>query len=733
MSNKCYVKCNEYINTDCVVYKSDDLPNIGVDGQRNLTTILKLIDEKLEDVTASTLYLEAGDNMSITGTGTELDPYIFSASGFESALTFSTGLNRSVNTITATIATGKSGGQTAYGGTGASENLVLSSTTSGTKGKIIVGATTGDEIQLTAFPDTRDDGPTANALYVDASGNLKFGPVAGAGGWSTLGNAGTVAGTNFLGTTDTQSLVFKINSVFAGVIPYRAGNDNATLSLGVNAGAAAAVTARSTAIGQNAMRYATGFDNVAYGSTALHLLGSVAGLNEANLAIGTSAWYAHTIGYRNTIVGNYAGGFGSQGNYNVGLGTFVLEHSRGDLNTAVGDESMRGNRNGNQNTAGGFFSLGNNSSTVTSIAVTNGGSGYTSATVTIDPPDAGTPGATSIQATATATVLAGAVTGITITEMGRGYDTTPSVTINGDGTGATALATLSSGHYNTAFGGASGFNNRAGQYNSWFGYSTFSNELWDDKCTHLGALASRDSGVTALTKLTNATSIGYNAKVSTSNTLVLGGTGADQPNVVIGGKTGSELLTLGTAGSQAGIMSMAGGTSGKIIFQTAAAAGTWTLTWPTNDGTSGQVLSTDGNGVTSWIDVSSGSGGTGASPGGFLTLENSTADATPTSLGNVTGLPTYCVGMVTMIMTGLFDADTGITGEKKVRFTKNGSTITLGTIVDIMADEVDTALTGATWTIATSGGNIFPQVTGLAATGISWKVSYTIQLLEYIP
>lgn len=60
------------------------------------------------------------------------------------------------------------------------------------------------------------------------------------------------------------------------------------------------------------------------------------------------------------------------------------------------------------------------------------------------------------------------------------------------------------------------------------------------------------------------------------------------------------LLTLGTAGTTAGTLSLAGGTSGTITLQTAAAAGTYTLTLPTSDGNSGEVLTTDGSGVLSW-------------------------------------------------------------------------------------------------------------------------------------
>lgn len=85
--------------------------------------------------------------------------------------------------------------------------------------------------------------------------------------------------------------------------------------------------------------------------------------------------------------------------------------------------------------------LPRSSGTVLSCAVTAGGSGYTAATVALSAPDAS--GIPVVQATATATVAAGAVTAITVTNAGVGYLTAPTVTISGDGTGATATATLS--------------------------------------------------------------------------------------------------------------------------------------------------------------------------------------------------------------------------------------------------------------------------------------------------
>ena len=64
----------------------------------------------------------------------------------ESALTFSTGLTRTTNTITANLSTGVSGGQSVIGGTASGNNLTLSSTSNATKGKILFGTSGYDEV-----------------------------------------------------------------------------------------------------------------------------------------------------------------------------------------------------------------------------------------------------------------------------------------------------------------------------------------------------------------------------------------------------------------------------------------------------------------------------------------------------------------------------------------------------------------------------------------------------------
>lgn len=64
-------------------------------------------------------------------------------------------------------------------------------------------------------------------------------------------------------------------------------------------------------------------------------------------------------------------------------------------------------------------------------------------------------------------------------------------------------------------------------------------------------------------------------------------------------------IIAGVAGTSKGYLQLAGNSSGSVGIQPAAAAGTWTLTLPTGSGASGQVLTTDGNGITNWTSASS--------------------------------------------------------------------------------------------------------------------------------
>jgi len=94
-------------------------------------------------ITGSTLNLEPA-NASFGGALSSTDWSTFNSK--ESALTFSTGLTRSINTITNNLSTGISGGQSVIGGTASGNNLTLSSTSNATKGKILFGDSAYDEV-----------------------------------------------------------------------------------------------------------------------------------------------------------------------------------------------------------------------------------------------------------------------------------------------------------------------------------------------------------------------------------------------------------------------------------------------------------------------------------------------------------------------------------------------------------------------------------------------------------
>lgn len=94
-----------------------------------------------EDKTSIQTKLGAATSIN-SGYLTNTDWSIFD--GKQDALTISTGL-AGTTTITATLSTGKAGGQSAIGGTAASEDLTLSSTSHGTKGSILFGTSCYDE------------------------------------------------------------------------------------------------------------------------------------------------------------------------------------------------------------------------------------------------------------------------------------------------------------------------------------------------------------------------------------------------------------------------------------------------------------------------------------------------------------------------------------------------------------------------------------------------------------
>ncbi len=135
------------------------------------------------------------------------------------------------------------------------------------------------------------------------------------GGWALLGNAGTVDGTNFIGTTDNVPLDFRVNNVLSG----RIDNTKENTFFGYSSGIAVTSGVRNT-------------------------------------FIGASAGISDTSGSRNTIIGRYAGAVLKSGTDNVFLGNDAGGQSLSNYNTFLGVSSGYNNSTGINNIGLGYYS-----------------------------------------------------------------------------------------------------------------------------------------------------------------------------------------------------------------------------------------------------------------------------------------------------------------------------------------------------------------------------------------
>jgi hypothetical protein len=285
--------------------------------------------------------------------------------------------------------------------------------------------------------------------------------VASSGGWSTTGNGGT-APSNFIGTTDSHDLRFKVNNKRAGILA-----TNGNVALGIDALPKTTFGKELVAIGDSALaNNSVGDYNTAIGSNVLY--SNTTGDN--NTAIGRKALYSNTTGYSNTASGTEALYSNTTGYYNTASGTEALySNTTGFNNTANGNEALFSNTSGYSNTASGNEALYSNTTGDNNTA--NGSAAL----------GANTTGSNN---TAVGWVaLRWNTTGFNNTANGyaslrqntTGYNNTASgfealnyniTGTNNTANGASALSLNTSGNYNTANGGSSLYSNTTGGYNT---------------------------------------------------------------------------------------------------------------------------------------------------------------------------------------------------------------------------------------------------------------------------
>lgn len=175
----------------------------------------------------------------------------------------------------------------------------------------------------------------------------------------------------------------------------------------------------------------------------------------------------------------------------------------------------------------------------------------------------------------------------------------------------------------------------------------------------------------------------------------------------------SALLTLGTAGTTAGTLSLAGATSGTCTVQVAAAAGTTTFQLPASNGTNGYYLQTNGSGVTTWAAQS-----TNATT---VTVVDETTDVTcfPVFVMTATGDQALKTAASFALNASTGQLTLGVTATKAGILALAGSTSGLVTVT--------TAAAAGTWSLTlpiTGGTNgYFLQTNGSGVT--TWAAALT--------
>lgn len=214
----------------------------------------------------------------------------------------------------------------------------------------------------------------------------------GTASWNLSGNAATT--TDFIGTTNNQPLVFKMNNQKAGLINssyyntafgYQSLNATTTGSdntaIGYRALQSNTTAQGNTAVGANALKTnTTGAWNTATGFDALYS-NTTGGDNVAN---GFHALYHNTTGGSNTAIGQQALAVNTTGSYNTASGKYALDHNTtGDYNVASGYQALFNNTYGSGAVAVGANALHDATAPGNSVAVgrnagyNNTGSGNT--------------------------------------------------------------------------------------------------------------------------------------------------------------------------------------------------------------------------------------------------------------------------------------------------------------------------------------------------------------------
>ncbi len=406
---------------------------------------------------------------------------------------------------------------------------------------------------------------------------------------------------------------------------------------GVTVGLGHGQNSLNTALGGSALAASnfTGSRNTAVGNQALIQYAGTS--TDNNTGVGYFNMGGLTTGSANTSIGGETMLSLASGSNNTAIGNHTLMNTTSNFNTAVGSESGDGVTSGNNNTFLGYNTdvSSGHGTIVNATAIGSGASVTASNTIQLgnaSVSNVNTSGTINL-ATGTATKAAlqfttgvnlttpviGAVefdganlyytdynstrntllfsTGSGATDLGRQDVTVNGITVGQGGgghgvpnsnlgntvvgnsalqdnttgfsntaIGFQALSGNTRGNNNTASGNNSLYKNDDANDNTGYGNLTLYNNFHGSSLTAIGSGADVDAD-----GYTNATAIGFGAIITGSNMIQLGADGTNSTTAITNVKT-SGTLTLGA------------------------------ITLPKTDGTTGQVLSTNGSGVVGWTN-----------------------------------------------------------------------------------------------------------------------------------
>ncbi|MEN9522724.1 MAG: hypothetical protein RL065_1101 [Bacteroidota bacterium] len=444
-------------------------------------------------------------------------------------------------------------------------------------------------------------------------------------GWALTGNTGIADGANFIGTTTAIPLTFKVNNIQSGridntnnntflgfqsgavsnasinntfigslsgalntangntFIGFKSGNANTTGGgnsfVGANSGMMNKAGNYNASLGYNAMQNNnSGNNNTAVGFSSM--MANTGG--SGNTTIGYGALQINRIGSNNTVIGQQALDADSSSTNQISIGSYTNKAIVGGSNnifignnidngngttkySGISGSLMIGHNSGYNNQASNNIFLGNNAGYNNTTGTKNIFIGYQSG---------------NNSTTGSNNMFGGYQTGYSNTtgtdNAAFGYSSLFTNTIGNQNTafgkqamnsnssgnlnaadGAFALYANSTGNNNTANGANSLYGNTTGSNNAALGYNAGNSNTSGSNNTFLGA------GSNATGTVTNATAIGYNAVVSSSNSIVLGnaanvGIGTSSPtaplhifngNLLMSNSVGTMLLMDNTTGT----------------------------------------------------------------------------------------------------------------------------------------------------------------------------------------